>query len=167
MYKIFLYVLLLSFATAEETCTQPIGNPVLVFRKYDHNVKCTSHDAYDYYWDACETRRPTIRCEGHPTPKYPEKRLWECTFEKVNGYTVRTEVQSDYKTIHVEMIPTFNMHPFWHVVVIILVCIMVCVACCNTYHEEDNFGSGFMTGAVLSAGLWGDSHHQETCWNVS
>ena len=166
MIKIFIYILLFTLATAEDTCTQLSGNPVLVFRRYDHNVKCTSQDAYDYYWDPCETRRPTIRCEGHPSLKHPGKRLWECTFEKVNGYTVRTEVQSDYKTLHVEMIPTFNMHPFWHIVVIILGCVMVCIACCNTYHEEDNFGSGFMTGAVLTGGLCSYSN-QETCWNVS
>ena len=166
MCKSFFYLLLLSFATAEDTCTQPSGNPILVFRKYDHNVKCTSQDAYDYYWDACETRRPIIRCEGHPTPKYPGKRLWECTFKKVSGYTVRTEVQSDYKTIHVEMIPTFNMHPFWHVVLVLLGCILSCFACCNADYENHQFSTGVLTGAIVSGGLWNDSE-QETSWNVS
>lgn len=160
MKIIIICLLLILGAVAEDTCTQPESNPVLVFRRNDPAVKCTATGKYDEYWNPCKTRFPTVRCEGHSSPQHPGKRLWECRFKQVEGYNVKTAVLEDHQTLEVSMTPHFDIHPIPYGICMICLFALLIMACLSGQ-------SGPASVFVLGAYAWNDCNDTETCWNVS
>ena len=104
---------------------------------------------YDYKWKPCKRLGP-IRCVGNPSQQEPGKYQWDCSFKKVSNYKVKTFVDVDYKTIHVEMTPHVDISPL-----LFILCVLI--GCCFAF----NYPGIFLLGCLL-----GDDDY-ETTTNIS